>query len=224
MGVNRFLPLFLILVLMSGCGSSRKMNKSEKAGVGAIIGSWVGELFGRGVGSAIDSDNGEEIGGIIGAMAGGAAGSTIAYNKAEREDAAKLATSNDYKRSASLMAIPLLKIENCYVGDDVSANEPLYGGKDYELKFDIVNNGNYAALDVVPDIKVVKNASKVELQEIVPVGDIPARGKITYKVRMKTSPKLKCGKVVFSVSLKERKGFGTDYVKFEMQVGKHKPL
>ena len=224
MGVNRFLPLFLILVLMSGCGSSRKMNKSEKAGLGAIICSWVGELFGRGVGSAIDSDNGEEIGGIIGAIAGGTAGSTIAYNKAEREDAVRLATSNDYKHPASLMAIPLLKIENCYVGDDVSANEPLYGGKYYELKFDIVNNGNYAALDVVPDIKVVKNASKVELQEIVPVGDIPARGKITYKVRMKTSPKLKRGKVVFSVSLKERKGFSTDYVKFEMRVGKHKPL
>ena len=49
MGVNRFFFFFLILVLMSGCGSSRKMNKSEKAGLGAIIGSWVGELFGRGV-------------------------------------------------------------------------------------------------------------------------------------------------------------------------------
>lgn len=190
------------------------MNRDEKAGIGAWLGAGIGAIFGHGVGSAIASDEGGEIGSMVGAMAGGVAGSTIAYNRTDAEQVRKELTAKTTYHANSPISIPLLIVENCYVGEPFGEPQPLLPDSTYLLHFDIANNGNYVAYQVVPEISVEKGSSKIQLLEQLPIGDISARSRRTYSFRIKTSPKLKKGKVVFGIRLAEAKGYGTEKAKF----------
>ena len=212
--------LLALLLVAGGCRSSRQLTSYERAGIGAQIGSFFGWLFGQGVGRAIGDDQGEAIGGAVGYMAGGVAGSTIAYNKAEREKVAKTETAREYDIAPGTMSIPLLNIEACFAGqDDSELDIPLHVGEEDWISFLIVNNGNYAALGVQPTVKIERGSKWVEVQDVGPIGDIPARGSIVYSVPVVVSEKAPAGKkITVSIGLKEEKGFDMETRKFTLRI------
>ena len=216
--------LLTLLILFGSCRSSRPLTSTEKAGIGAEIGSFFGWLFGRAVGESIDGGRGEDIGGALGYMAGGIAGSTIAYNKSEREKAARAETARNYPAKTPAMSIPLLNIESCFAGnDDTQTDAPIVAGEEGWISFLIVNNGNYAALDVRPTVKLERGGSGIELVDVGPIGDIPARSSLIYSVPIATSPKLRDGKkVVVSIQLKEGKGYDMEKRKFTLKVSSNR--
>lgn len=212
--------LLALLLVAGGCRSSRQLTSYERAGIGAQIGSFFGWLFGQGVGRAIGDDQGEAIGGAVGYMAGGVAGSTIAYNKAEREKVAKTETAREYDIAPGTMSIPLLNVEACFAGqDDSELDIPLHVGEEDWISFLIANNGNYAALSVQPTVKIERGGKWVELQDVGPIGDIPARGSIVYSVPVVVSEKAPAGKkITVSIGLKEEKGFDMETRKFTLRI------
>lgn len=212
--------LLALLLAANGCRSSHQLTSYERAGIGAQIGSFFGWLFGQGVGRAIGDDQGEAIGGAVGYMAGGVAGSTIAYNKAEREKVAKTEMAREYDIAPGTMSIPLLNVEACFTGqDDSELDIPLHVGEEDWISFLIANNGNYAALGVQPTVKIERGGKWVELQDVGPIGDIPARGSIVYSVPVVVSEKAPEGKkITVSIGLKEEKGFDMETRKFTLRI------
>ena len=53
---NKVLYAIVSLLVLTGCGSMKKMSREDRAGAGAQIGAFVGWLFGGAVGNSIDDD------------------------------------------------------------------------------------------------------------------------------------------------------------------------
>lgn len=74
------------IIILSGCDTTKKMNKSQK---GAVIGSTSGAVLGGVIGNNVGNKNNTALGAIIGAVVGGVAGGIIGNKMDKQAEAIK---------------------------------------------------------------------------------------------------------------------------------------
>jgi len=102
-----FLPIAVVVMIASGCDTTRKVNKRDK---GAAIGAAGGAVIGGVIGNNVGNKNNTALGAILGAVVGGVAGGIIG-NKMDKQ-AEKIKTE-----------IPGAKVERVGEGIDVTFDE-----------------------------------------------------------------------------------------------------
>lgn len=210
--------LLATFFLFCGCSSSR-LTSYERATIGGQIGSFLGWLFGEAIGNSIDGGRGADLGSAIGYMAGGIAGSAIGYTQEENEAQHQEQLPEKEEKTSSSVSIPHLNIEACFAGNDEAVlDAPIYAGSEDWISFIIENEGNYAAYDVKPIVKIERGSSHIELQDVGLVGDIPAHKAVVYSVPIVTSDDLSSMErgIVVTIRLIEKNGYGTETKKFSL--------
>ena len=205
------------LLILSGCGSVKRMGTEDRASFGALIGSFVGGLFGAAVGAAINDEQGADIGSFIGTAVGGVAGASIAVNAGEEKkpETWQLDENRDDDLYMPVPSVPYLKIEDILLEEDsATCNQKIDAGETCRLTFVIVNNGRRTSGRVEPIVKVEKGKSRLKVSDPVSIPAISTDDRITYTVNVQASDKLRTGKAAFSITLVEAYGYGIDAHKF----------
>lgn len=105
--VRILFPVAAVMLMASGCDTTRKINKRDK---GAAIGAAGGAIIGGVIGNNVGNKNNTALGAILGAVVGGVAGGIIG-NKMDKQ-AEKIKTE-----------IPGAKVERVGEGIDVTFDE-----------------------------------------------------------------------------------------------------
>lgn len=214
------------LLILTGCGSVKNMHPEDRAGVGAQIGAFVGWIFGAAIGGAIDGDRGADIGSFVGTAVGGVAGASIAVKAGEENDKERekemawnaLEDDRSQYNLPPLPTIPRLKIEDILLEEDsATTNQKIDAGETCRLTFIIINDGRRTSSYVEPIVKVKKGKSRIEVSKPMTIPAISVDERINYTVTVRASEKLKTGKAIFTITLNEKDGYGTEEREFTVE-------
>lgn len=152
-----FIGILAATIILSGCGTSQMAVGDPNAvlagaAIGSNVGGAIGGLIGDSNGGWRGGYRGSAIGTIIGTIAGAAIANAATASKKQEEYSYRIERTQPYPpqsgRQPQASAIDHLRIRNIRFIDD-SRNHVINSGENCKVIFEIMNEGNKTAYNVV---------------------------------------------------------------------------
>lgn len=223
-------PLILSAALLcSACGSSQMVSGDPGAvfagaSIGGNVGSALGGLIGGSTGGWRGSYNGSAIGTIVGTLAGAAIGNAMTTPKESRQETVRDETYYDnreenYTEPAEVEEIdsPLgaLKIQRMRFIDD-NRNHVVESEESGKIIFEIMNEGNRAAHNVVPVVSEVSGMKRIGISPSVMIEEILPHGGVKYTATLRAGKRIKTGEMIIRIAVTDEYGQEYDWQEFTL--------
>ena len=200
-----FIGILAATIILSGCGTSQMAAGDPNAVLaGAAIGSNVGGAIGGLIGDSNGGWRGSAIGTIIGTIAGAAIANAATAPKKQEEYSYRIERTQPYPpqsgRQPQASAIDHLRIRNIRFIDD-SRNHVINSGENCKVIFEIMNEGNKTAYNVVP---------------VVMIEQITPHNGVKYTANISAGERIKTGNVTIRIAIADEYGDEYDWQEFSL--------
>lgn len=222
------IAILLLTLLLSGCGTSRISGDPGATMAGAAIGGNVGGAIGGLIG---DSNNGwrgryrgSAIGTIVGTVAGAAIGNAATTPKKQEEYSYKVENTQTYKHSQGYQnhysdrrhtTLHNLKIRNIRFIDS-NRNHVIEAEERCKVVFEIMNEGNRAAYNVVPVVVETTGMKHIYISSSVMIEQIAAHEGVKYTASIGAGNRLKTGEITIRIAVADEEGNEYDWQEFSL--------
>lgn len=221
--------ILLSALILSGCASGRMGNPSAiaaGASIGGSLGNAVGGIIGENNRGWRGGYRGSAIGTIVGTIAGAAVGSALTAPREEktdvyiprtpREDVYMDSPSNSYKqRPVAQKPAATLRLRKIRFIDD-SRNQAIDAGENSKVVFEIMNEGQEPAYNVVPIVEQVSKMKHINISPSVMIEEILPNDGIRYTATISAGDRLKDGEVTFRIAVADGNGSICDSQEFTL--------
>ena len=226
--------LALALVL-SSCGTSGSVSGNSGAVVGgAILGGSLGSAIGGIMGDNGPGRSGRHTGSAIGAIVGTIAGAAIANEMTSQQSSSQYAQSNagqngyqqisTYERyrasDNSSSAVANMKISNIRFIDD-NADHVISSGEQAKIVFDLMNEGNETAREVVPIVVETTGMKNIYISESVMIEQIEPGSGIKYTATITATDKIKDGTITIHIGVTDNIGQEYEWTEFTLPTSRY---
>jgi len=209
---------------LTGCATGRMGDPSGMfagAAIGGTLGNAVGGLIGEGSGGWRGGYRGSAIGTIAGTVAGASIGNAMTATKSNddgyyypdtRVEVYSKSDKNNNRPSVT-KSYNQLKLRRIRFIDD-SRTRSINAGENSKVIFEVMNEGNKAAYNVVPIVEQVTKMKHIDISPSVMVEKIiPGEG-IKYTATIYAGPKLRDGDVTLRIAVADENGTICDSQEF----------
>ena len=203
-------------VLFSSCAS----YNSDPCAVGA--GAAVGGMAGSLIGGSLGGWGGSIFGSLLGSLSGAAIASA-ATSRPEpevRREVVHVAKVNPkdmvevkIKHPNSIIALKDLRF------NDTNKNMTIDSGETCELSFEIINEGNTVAYDVVPTVQIF-GTNEIEISDPMMIDFVNPGQSFRYTVTLRATNNLSSGEVKFRIYTVDRDKTKSDTLEFRLSTAK----
>lgn len=218
-----FIGIFALAILCSGCST----NRMAAGDPGAVLaGAAIGGNVGGAIGGLIGENNrgwrggyrGSAIGTIVGTIAGAAIANAATAPKQTEEYSYRVErTQPTYnpRPETRPSAINNLKIRNIRFIDD-SRDHVINAGENCKVVFEIMNEGNRTAFNVVPVVAEVTGMKHIYISPSVMIEQIAPREGVKYTASISAGERIKTGEVIFRIAVADENGEEYDWQEFSL--------
>lgn len=218
-----FIGILALAILCSGCSTNR-MAAGDPGAV--LVGAAIGGNVGGAIGGLIGENNrgwrggyrGSAIGTIVGTIAGAAIANAATAPKQTEEYSYRVERTQPTYNSrpeARPSAINNLKIRNIRFIDD-SRDHVINAGENCKVVFEIMNEGNRTAFNVVPVVAEVTGMKHVYISPSVMIEQIAPREGVKYTASISAGERIKTGEVIFRIAVADENGEEYDWQEFSL--------
>lgn len=223
-----FIGILALAILLSGCGTSGMAGSPSATMTGAAIGGNIGGAIGGLIGDSGKGwrghYRGSAIGSIVGTIAGAAIGNAATAPKKQEEYGYKVERSqsstynqhsyNQYSE-ARHSAINNLKIRNIRF-IDYNRNHVIDAEERCKVVFEIMNEGNRAAYNVVPVVAEVTGMKHIYISSSVMIEQISAHEGVKYTASIGAGKRIKTGEITIRIAVADENGQEYDWQEFSL--------
>lgn len=212
--------LILAALLLGGCASGRMGHPGAVmagASIGGSLGSAIGGVIGQSNNGWQGGYFGSAIGNILGTVAGAAIGNAVSTPKADPTAGEERGYTPQAKRLPGTERHPetQLSVRRIRFIDD-NRNHVIEGGETAKILFEVMNEGERPARNVLPLVEVVGRVKHLYLSPSVLLEEIlPGEG-IRYTASLRAGDRLKTGEVTFRVGVADEHGTLCDVQEFAL--------
>ncbi len=208
--------LCVIMLLSTSCVTTRNAGAvMTGAAIGNNVGGTIGGLIESGSGGRHGAFRGSSIGSLIGTMAGAVIANEMTKPREQKESA----EVRPQRRPSSSYSQPLennhLKIRNIRFIDE-GRNQTINSGEVCKIVFEIVNEGNRPAHNVVPVVEEVSGMKNLYISPSTMVERIGPDDGIRYTATLEAGKRIKNGVAVIHVGVGNEFGDEYDWQEFEI--------
>ena len=188
------------------------------AAIGGNVGGAIGGLIGENNRGWRGGYRGSAIGTIVGTIAGAAIANAATAPKQTEEYSYRVErTQPTYnpRPEALPSAINNLKIRNIRFIDD-SRDHVINAGENCKVVFEIMNEGNRTAFNVVPVVAEVTGMKHVYISPSVMIEQIAPREGVKYTASISAGERIKTGEVIFRIAVADENGEEYDWQEFSL--------
>lgn len=208
-----------VALLLSGCATTRSGGADPNA---VFTGAAIGGQVGGAIGGLIGDNNhgwhgayrGSSIGSLVGTLAGAALGGAISSSK-QREANQQTSTATPYNE-----AIDALRIRRIRFIDD-NGNHLIEPNESSKIVFDVVNEGNQTARNVVPVVRETTGAKHITISPSVMVEEIHPGEGVKYTATLSAGKRLKAGSLTIRLAIADEYGQEYDWSDFSIETGRN---
>ena len=209
-------------LVLSSCGTNGTVTGNTGAVVGgAIIGGSLGSAIGGLMGDNGPGRGGRHTGSAIGAIVGTIAGAAIAnemtsQQTAQPEGYKQISTYERYQaQTNSNSPVANMKISNIRFIDD-NADHIISSGEQGKIVFDLMNEGNETAREVVPIVVETTGMKNIYISESVMIEQIEAGAGIKYTATITATDKIKDGNINIHIGVTDNIGQEYEWTEFTL--------
>ena len=211
--MKRYIAILLTASLLTGCGTSQGLQGDPDAiltgaAIGGNVGSAIGGLIGDSGHSWHGGYRGSAIGTIVGTLAGAAIGNAVSTPRRQPDTQAP-------ERIPANEAMEEVRIHNIRFIDE-GRDQTVNAGEDCKIVFDIVNEGNQTAFNVIPSVTEESGMKHIYLSPSVMVDEIGAGEGVKYTAHLSAGRKLKNGTLTIRIALNDTNGWTYDQKEFTL--------
>lgn len=211
--MKRYIAILLTASLLTGCGTSQGLQGDPDAiltgaAIGGNVGSAIGGLIGDSGHSWHGGYRGSAIGTIVGTLAGAAIGNAVSTPRRQPDTHAP-------ERIPANEAMEEVRIHNIRFIDE-GRDQTVNAGEDCKIVFDIVNEGNQTAFNVIPSVTEESGMKHIYLSPSVMVDEIGAGEGVKYTAHLSAGRKLKNGTLTIRIALNDTNGWTYDQKEFTL--------
>lgn len=203
--MKKVLVLLVLAVSLSSCYTA-SMQGSPAA---VAAGSYVGGVLGSIVGDRAGGYHGSQFGALIGTVAGAAIGNAVTTPRQEKVVVVEGGSSDSYYAPSGLRVTNIRFV-------DANRNHTIDAGENCKLVFDIVNEGDVSAYNIVPIVEEVSGMKHVGISPSVQISYMPQGDRIRYTATVAGGKRLKSGEAVFRVYTTESNGAVSEAHEFSL--------
>ena len=192
-----FIGILAATIILSGCGTSQMAVGDPNAVLaGAAIGSNVG-----------------------GAIAGAAIANAATAPQKQEEYSYRIERTQPYPpqsgRQPQASAIDHLRIRNIRFIDD-SRNHVINSGENCKVIFEIMNEGNKTAYNVVPVVVETTGMKRIYISPSVMIEQITPRNGVKYTANISAGERIKTGNITIRIAIADEYGDEYDWQEFSL--------
>lgn len=189
--------LFLLVLAVSLTSCYTTSMQGSPAAVAA--GSSIGGMFGSIVGDRVGGYHGSQFGALLGTVAGAAIGNAVTTPRPEKVVVEEARSAEPYYAPTGL------RITNIRFVDD-NRNHVIDAGENCKLIFDVVNEGEVSAYNIVPTVEEVSGMKHIDISPSAQISYLPQGDRVRYTATVAGGKRLKSGEAVFRVYTTESNG------------------
>jgi hypothetical protein len=198
------------------------------AAIGGSLGSSIGGLIGDSNHGWHGGYRGSAIGNIIGTLAGAAIGNALTAPRQERVDDDTYAPRVRRSERTDVTAprprqgqrpMARLSLRNIRFIDD-NRNQAIDAGEDSKIIFEIINDGDHSAFNVIPIVETVNKSRNLWISQSVMIERIEPGEGFRYTASVHAGEKLKSGEVELRVAVADENGTIADAQEFTLPTRK----
>ena len=212
--------------MLGGCASGRMGNPGAIVGgaaIGGSLGSSIGGLIGDNNHGWRGGYRGSAIGNIVGTIAGAAIGNALTAPKPDPiEEYAYVPevrqgqSHSRYKpRTQVQQQMAQLKLRKIRFIDD-NRNHAIDGGESSKIIFEIMNEGNKTAYNVVPVVVETTGMKRIYISPSVMIEQITPRNGVKYTANISAGERIKTGNVTIRIAIADEYGDEYDWQEFSL--------
>lgn len=224
---THFIGVLVLAILCSGCGTSQMTSGNPNA---VMAGAAIGGNLGGAIGGLVGENNrgwrggyrGSAIGSIIGTVAGAAIGNAVTTPKQPEEYSYQIERTQPNRTqsyrpqsNATSSAINNLKIRNIRFIDD-NRDHMLSSGENSKVVFEIINEGNRSAFNVVPVVAEITGMKRVYISPSVMIERIDPRNGMKYTANISAGDRIKSGEIIIRIAIADGNGEEYDWQEFSL--------
>lgn len=211
--MKKSFTLLIAATLLTGCGTSQGLQGDPDAiltgaAIGGNVGSAIGGLIGDSGHSRHGGYRGSAIGTIVGTLAGAAIGHAVSTPRRQPDEH----TVQRVPANEALEAVHIRNIRFIDAGRDQTVD----AGEECKIVFDIVNEGEQTATQIIPTVTEVSGMKHVYLSQSVMVDELGAGEGVKYTAHLSTGRKLKNGTLTIRIALSDPQGWTYDQKEFTL--------
>lgn len=208
--------LCVLMLISTSCVTTQNAGAvMTGAAIGNNVGGTIGGLIGSGSGGRHGAFRGSSIGSLIGTMAG----AVIANEMTKPREPKETVEVRPQRRPSSSYSQPLennqLKIRNIRFIDE-GRNQTINSGEVCKIIFEIVNDSNRPAHNVVPIVEEVSGMKNLYISPSTMVEHIGPHDGIRYTATLEVGKRIKAGVAVIHVGIANEYGEESDWQEFEI--------
>lgn len=211
--MKKVIVMLLSALMLTSCYTTRMGGSPAAVSAGASIGGVLGSI----VGDRAGGYGGSQFGALLGTVAGAAIGNAVTTppkEKVYRE------TEETNVPSGSYNAVSGLQITNIRFIDD-NCNQAIDAGESCKIIFEIVNDGDVAAYNIVPVVEETSGMKHLQISPAAQVAYMDKDDRIRYTAVINAGKRLKSGEAVFRVYTSESNGAVSDIHEFSIPTHKN---
>lgn len=215
--------LLAFAILCSGCGTGRMASGDpyavlSGAAIGGNVGGAIGGLIGESNRGWRGGYRGSAIGTIVGTIAGAAIANAATAPKQPEEYSYRIERTQPYNpriKEECSSAINNLKIHNIRFIDD-DRNHVISSGENGKVIFEIMNEGNRTAYNVVPVVTETTGMKRIYISPSVMIEQIAPRNGVKYTASISAGERIKTGEVIIRLAVADADGQEYDWQEFSL--------
>ena len=200
--------VLLSMMLFTSCYTLSMGGNPTAVSAGASIGGMVGSI----VGDRVGGWQGSQFGALMGTVAGAAIGNVVTTPRRENVYQDGHVDKDDYVHSS-------LRITNIRFVDD-NHNYMIEAEEKCKLIFDIINEGDVSAYNIIPVIEEVSGMKHIDLSPSAQISYLPQGEIVRYTATIAGGKRLKSGEAVFRVYTTESNGAVSELHEFVLPTQK----
>ena len=201
--------LLLSMIVFISCYTPSLSGNPAAVSAGASIGGMLGSI----VGDRAGGWQGSQFGALVGTVAGAAVGNAVTTPRTEKKPINENSEMNSY------YVLSELRITNIRFIDD-NRNQVIDAEEYCKLIFDIMNEGDASAYNIIPIIEEVSGMKHIGVSPSVQISYLAQGEKVRYTATIAGGKRLKSGEAVFRVYTTESNGAVSDAHEFALPTQK----
>lgn len=211
--MKKIILLLTVVVSLSSCYTTSMSGSPAAVSAGASIGGVLGSIVGERAGGW----KGSQFGALVGTVAGAAIGNAITTPRQDKVEAREhVPIQNPVE---SYYAPSGLRIMNIRFIDD-NRNHVIDAEETSKLVFDIVNEGDVSAYNIMPIVEEVTDMKHVIISPSAQIAYLPQGDRVRYTATIVGGKRLKTGEAVFRVYTTESNGSVSKIHEFSLPTAK----
>ena len=184
-----------LALTLSSCYTTSMQGSPAAVAAGSSIGGVLGSI----VGDRVGGWSGSQFGALVGTVAGAAVGNAVTTPRQEN------IVVEEGRSAAPYYAPSGLRITNIRFIDE-NRNHIIDAEENCKLIFDIVNEGDVSAYNIMPMIEEVTGMKHIAISPSTQISYLPQGDRVRYTATIAGGKRLKSGEAVFRVYTTESNG------------------